>query len=403
MLRSLVGSEMCIRDSSLSRLFAACTSSDLMDLQQFAQLIQTYDGSLSNDQVVVSFEHLSQGTDTIDMSQFVAWGRALFDQSPLPETLVGLEELIALAEARSSKIYSLPDSSLVEMAASVLATGAVAQIRSALQSSPEIERKAAAAVVGIHLHHEHPGHQTSPTRLSTGALVDIKGSVLLQRPCENLCNRPAEVYCAGLGVAMCVECSHTLHHFPVVKRMESAGSLVVPAARLTGEASMIACAINEITVLELHQLILQNPLVFQKLERAMAMLPLPSFVTKPINLQSEMFKLTTKNAWQMRRFVLEDSRISYFEDNRLCWSTPLARIRRIRRIQPLAADMTAGSVEKEFQFGLLVTPLDGPEYEKVVRASDADQQMEWMKALHNNICLIPTKLRAVPQSLSFDF
>lgn len=371
-----------------------------MDLDRFAALMSHYDSNLSPNQVSVSFEYLSQGTGRVTLAQFHAWGLSLLENAELDECLAGIEELIELATGQDTRIPEIPASQLMQMAGAVLQQATAAQFKAALQSSPVLERKGAAALVGVMKTHERATHGEA---CQAGSLVERPGTVWLERPCMNRCGQDAQVFFSGLNTAVCRQCAQQLSCFPAIRQSHCAVSTIVPSAQLSGPSAVLATCLHELNTTELRELLHQHASACSALKKAMALLPLPNFIRKPMQLSGELRKLSSKRVWQVRSALLTQTTFSYLEGSRECWRTPLARVRRVRRIL-LSTEQLEQLDEpmSEFGFGVLVTPVDGPEYEKVFRASGPEELERWVKAIHTNVCLVPTKEKTVPQSVDLD-
>eukprot|EP00656_Telonema_subtile_P004279 TRINITY_DN11940_c0_g1_i2.p1 TRINITY_DN11940_c0_g1~~TRINITY_DN11940_c0_g1_i2.p1 ORF type:complete len:405 (-),score=95.19 TRINITY_DN11940_c0_g1_i2:201-1415(-) len=389
----------------LQRLFEACAdpTSAEMDLNTFSSLMSRYDANLTPDQVSLSFEYLSQGQPTVSAKQFQAWGLSLFEfkfESNAKTCLAGLEELIQLAHGLDTHLPVIPATQLMRMAGSVLPHATAAQFRAALQSSPVLERKAAAALVGLEGARETAAAGAAGEHGALfGSLVPAKGCVHLQRPCSNMCGADAQVFVSVLNAAVCSRCARLITQQPVFRQSRCVLSTTVPAIQPSGVAAVVASTLTELSTVELHETLQQHPSVWAALEQALTMLPLPNLIRKPVKLSGELMKLSTKKAWQMRRVVLSETLLSYYDDQRECWSVPLDRISRIRCINPSVEELGDSS---EFMFGVLVTPLDGQEYEKVFRADSCNEQAGWVKSIHINTCLVPKKDRVVPHSVELE-
>ena len=95
--------------------------------------------------------------------------------------------------------------------------------------------------------------------------------------------------------------------------------------------------------------------------------------------------------------MIDSERLSYFDKQRNCWSTELKYVTRVREIHLSADQASAG--ESDFRFGVLVVPANAPEYEKVFHAEAAQDRVDWMRAIHTNVCLIHPKLRMLPDTI----
>jgi len=387
--------------SLMKELFNACSNgTDKLDVNQFSVLLTQYEGSITPQQVAISFDSLSDEQGLVTQTQFIAWAAAMFslwwgaDGQPEGMLIEGMEELISIANNTPLKSAEMPHvtpSAVVRMAGPLLALATAGEICSALQSEPSRETKVAAVVRALGgTDTAQPTAQQSP---QTASYVPLGGSIQLDRPCMNMCQKEAQLFLPGLRAPICKQCAGQLAQFPIMQRAGS--SLAIPRAVPSGTAAIVATALDEMSAAELHALLGREEQLLSKFRSAMLQLVLPSLLPKPVTMSAEMFKLSTNQTWFLRRFELDQDKLAYYDGDKECRVFELRRITAVRQLR-LSIDAAAEG-DKDFQFAVYVSPVDKPATEQVFRANTAEEQLAWLKAIHCNVCLIPANERAMPE------
>jgi len=394
--------------SLLRALFDACSDgTDKLDINQFSHLLTQYEGSITAQQVAISFDSLTDSDGKVAKQQFISWAAALFSVwwgpgSGRPDDMIesGLQDLVsrtsstAAPSMASQPMPQMTPSAVMKMAEPVFQLASVADICSALQAEVSRETKVASVVRALGGVAQGQTIRSKNTP-ETASYMAVGGSLQLDRPCLNMCQAPATLFLSGLRAPVCRACAAQLVKHPIMKQAGCKVSSTIPRAPAEGAAAVVASAIDQMSALELQSVLHEHPQLLDKFKSSMLQLVLPTLLPKPVQKSGELFKLSTKQKWLKRRFVLDARTLRYYDEDKECRVFELQRITSVRKLYAILDAAAEG--EEDFQFAVNVSPTDAPATEQVFRASSAEEQLAWLKAIHCNVCLIPADGRAMPE------